>query len=240
MMMMMAAGHRRRICSCPLSTTSCRRWWWWWWWWWLQVREGKSAAVLLVQQAAGDDDDDDGCRSQKEDLQLSSEYNKLQEMMMMMLMMMVAGHRRKICSCPLSTTSCRRWWWWWWWWWLQVTEGKSATVLGVQQAAGVVQTPGGPEGEACQQRGDLAPESDWRPEGCPEKQAGGERYRPGLLLLFSIRLFLIGPLGRSGPGPPAAVCSQSGAGRWDRRCAWVFALALFLCRFSLFSLLVLP
>ena len=55
-------------------------------------------------QAAGDNDDG-RCRSWKVNLQLSSEYKKLQETMMMMI---VAGHGRKICSCPLSPTSCRR------------------------------------------------------------------------------------------------------------------------------------
>ena len=34
---------------------------------------------MPVQEAAGDEDDDGGCRSRKENLQLSSEYNKLQE-----------------------------------------------------------------------------------------------------------------------------------------------------------------
>ena len=51
---------------------------------------------MPVQEAAGDEDDDGGCRSRKENLQLSSGYNKLREMTVMMMMMVVvmiiAGH----------------------------------------------------------------------------------------------------------------------------------------------------
>ena len=47
----------------------------------MQVAEPKLSAVIRVQLSTRTDDDDDvdDCRSRKENLQLSSEYNKLQE-----------------------------------------------------------------------------------------------------------------------------------------------------------------